>query len=139
MPPLSASLSQVVQHNASHLLSKLSEADMGHLPSGLSLYSILQQVEADSRLDGRALDRTDNRTDNRTNNATSGGQIVRGAINAGIAAHGNVLVQMLARIPPSDLLALQKGVEVASRSYRYYLYNSSMDSSRQEIPTRYDK
>ena len=49
---------------------------------------------------------------------------------------GNALVQILQRIPLGDLEELQRGVERASSSFRYYQYNSSLQLNDKDIPTR---
>ena len=49
---------------------------------------------------------------------------------------GNALVQILERIPLGDLEELQRGVERASSSFRYYQYNSSFQLNDKDIPTR---
>lgn len=56
---------------------------------------------------------------------------------AGAGAWGNnALMGILQRIPQRDLEALQRGVEIASASFRYYQYNSSLRLNDRDIPTR---
>ena len=50
----------------------------------------------------------------------------------------NALMGILQRIPQRDLEALQRGVEIASASFRYYQYNSLLRLSDRDIPTRYE-
>ena len=62
-----------------------------------------------------------------------------GSSAAGVSAGvwgGNALVQILQRIPSGDLEELQRGVERASSSFRYYQYNSSLQLNNKDIPTR---
>lgn len=62
-----------------------------------------------------------------------------GTSAAGVSAGvwgGNALVQILQRIPLGDLEELQRGVERASSSFRYYQYNSSLQLNDKDIPTR---
>ena len=59
------------------------------------------------------------------------------SLGAGSGAWGsNALVAILQRIPLGDLEALQMGVEMASSSFRYYQYNSSLRLNNEDIPTR---
>ena len=61
----------------------------------------------------------------------------RAGIGAGAGAWGsNALLGILQRIPQRDLEALQRGVEIASASFRYYQYNSSLRLNDRDIPTR---
>ena len=97
--------------SVSELLAELKEDEMARLPSGVSLYSLLQQAHNEKEGQGNA-------------------SILSGHVAS------SALVQILSRVPPADLLALQKGVHVASSSYRYYQYNSSLGTAASDIPTR---
>ena len=88
------------------LLAELNEKEMDVLPSGLSIYSLLQMADR-----GEGIDM----------NSTS--------ISGSITGSPSALIQILSRVPYVDLLALQNGVRVASASYRYYQYNSSMGTN----------
>lgn len=94
------------------MLSEVSEKDMGVLPSGRSLFSLLAAAREDAH------------------NST-----VKGGREKGAGAD-NALVAILSRVPPEDLRTLQEGVERASGQYRYYLYNSTMRLNNKDIPTR---
>ena len=102
-----------MQRSVKELLAELKEEEMDILPSGLSIYSLLQMADR-----GEGVDK----------NSTS----ISGALKDSTSA----LIQILSRVPYEDLLSLQSGVRVASASYRYYQYNSSMGTSTSDIPTR---
>lgn len=85
--------------------------NMRTLPSGVRLFDLLKYAESGN---------------------TSG---VLGSYTTK-GSQGNALVEILSRIPPGDLLTLQRGVDRASSSYRFYQYNSSMSLSDGDIPTR---
>jgi hypothetical protein len=92
----------VVQKSAHVLLSELSAKGMGHLAhTGIGIYSLLKDI-VDVAV-----------TKNTTVEAPY------------------VLVELLQRIPPDEIFALQRGVAKVSRKYRYYALNSSVT----EIPT----
>jgi hypothetical protein len=100
-----------VQRTVRDMLAEVTEKDMGVLPSGRSLYSLLAAADEDSQ---------------------TGSSGVKGKG----AGTGNALVAILSRVPLEDLRALQEGVERASGQYRYYLYNSTMRLNDKDIPTR---
>ena len=91
----------MVQKPAHVLLNEISANDLGRLPSGISLYSLLKSAVDDAH--GR--------------NVTI------------LPPH--TLVELLLRIGPEDVLALQKGVAKVARKFRYYALNASVG----EIPT----
>lgn len=67
----------------------------------------------------------------------AGARAGAGTSAAGSGVWGeNALVQILQRIPLGDLEELQRGVERASSSFRYYQYNSSLQLNDKDIPTR---
>ena len=74
-------------------------------------------------------------TETRTATGT-GTKALTGAVTGAGAWGSNALVAILQRIPPGDLEALQRGVEVASSSFRYYQYNLSLRLNDRDIPTR---
>lgn len=96
------------------MLSEVTEKDMGVLPSGRTLYSLLAAADEESQ------------------SGSSGTDSMKGKG----AGTGNALVAILSRVPLEDLRALQEGVERASGQYRYYLYNSTMRLNDRDIPTR---
>jgi hypothetical protein len=96
------------------MLAEVTEKDMGVLPSGRSLYSLLAAADEGSQTGSTG-----------TDSAKGKG-----------AGTGNALVAILSRVPLEDLRALQEGVERASGQYRYYLYNSTMRLNDKDIPTR---
>ena len=103
----------MVLRTVTELLAEVKEEDMARLPSGISLYSLLQQTDT---LEGV------NRSDSGSSSSSS--------------SSSNALIHILSRIPRGDLLQLQRGVHVASASYRYYQYNSTQGTATTDIPTR---
>ena len=103
----------MVQRSVKELLVEMSEDKMDRLPSGVSIYSLLRTAEEEE------------------------GEVVNASMTRSIGTDSpNALIQILSRVSPEDLLALQKGVRVASASYRYYQYNSSIGTAAADIPTR---
>jgi hypothetical protein len=96
------------------MLSEVTEKDMGVLPSGRTLYSLLAAADEESQSGSSDTD----------------------SMKGKGAGTGNALVAILSRVPLEDLRALQEGVERASGQYRYYLYNSTMRLNDRDIPTR---
>ena len=92
---------KVVQKPAHILLNEIKPPEMGHLPSGTTLYSLLEAAVQDAK-----------------------------AKNTTIKPPW-VLVELLLRISPEDVVQLQKGVSKVARKFRYYALNSSVS----EIPT----
>ena len=85
-----------VQKPAHVLLSEIKPHDMGQLPSGTSLYSLLESVVEDAK-----------------------------AKNATIKPPW-ALVELLLRISPEDVVDLQKGVSKVARKFRYYALNATV-------------
>ena len=102
-----------MQRTVAQLLLEVNEKDnnMRTLPSGVRLFDLLKSAG-----EGNSSD-------------TLGSYTSKGL-------QGNALVEILSRVSPGDLLSLQRGVDRASASYRYYQYNSSMSLSDKDIPTR---
>ena len=139
---------------------------MQRLPSGLSLYDLLldahrdqgiminrtdpsnsispsspQFISSASSLRGSVdpLPWTAAATGAETGTGTRTGTAVGSRAGTGTGAWGsNALMGILQRIPQRDLEALQRGVEIASASFRYYQYNSSLRLNDRDIPTRYE-
>ena len=105
--------SQTVQRTVSQLLLEVGEKDnnMRTLPSGVKLFDLL-----------------------RTAGEGNSSNILGSYTSKGL--QGNALVEILSRVSAEDLLSLQRGVDRASASYRFYQYNSSMSLSDRDIPTR---
>lgn len=136
--------------SVSQLLMEVTVADMSTLPSGLSLYALLLDA---NREQSSTISSTDPFNPLSSTQVNSGLSSSKGSVNslswvateavtgaraaAGAGTWGsNALVEILQRIPPGDLEALQRGVEMASSSFRYYQYNSSLRLHDKDIPTR---
>lgn len=111
---------QVVQRTIREMLAEVTEKDMGYLPSGRSLYSLLAAAD----------------TDEASQAGSAGHNSAKDKGTGAGAGTGNALVAILSRVPTEDLRALQEGVERASGQYRYYLYNATMRLNDRDIPTR---